>query len=50
VLRDEGEDVMGAFLAEHPEFRVHGEPMRTWPHRDDCDGFFACVLDRTGVR
>lgn len=47
VLRDEGEDVIAGFLAEHPEFVVHGEPMRTWPQRDDCDGFYAATLSRS---
>ncbi len=63
--RAECEDVVTAFLAEHPRFRV--EPasaaggrvpwarlmvpdgplagaIRTWPHRDDADGFFAVRL------
>jgi 16S rRNA (cytosine967-C5)-methyltransferase len=62
--RAECEDVVGAFLAAHPEFRVEAPPpsgrvpwsrlvdgagfVRTWPHRDDADAFFAARLVRLG--
>ncbi|MEQ1502550.1 MAG: RsmB/NOP family class I SAM-dependent RNA methyltransferase [Myxococcota bacterium] len=46
VLADEGEQVVDGFLAEHPGFRAARAPVRTWPHRDDCDGFFAADLAR----
>jgi 16S rRNA (cytosine967-C5)-methyltransferase len=60
--RVECEDVVAAFLRAHPEFRVEGPPdsgrvpwsrltdasgfIRTWPHRDDADAFFAARLVR----
>jgi 16S rRNA (cytosine967-C5)-methyltransferase len=60
--RAECEDVVGAFLGAHPEFRVEPPPaaarvpwdrltdgagfVRTWPHRDDADAFFAARLVR----
>ena len=60
--RVECEDVVAAFLAAHPAFRVEPpEPsprvpwarlvdaagyVRTWPHRDDADAFFAARLVR----
>ena len=57
VEPDENEQVIGNFLAEHPEFgRVdlsapkelvtsEGD-VRTWPHRDGCDGFFIAGLHK----
>jgi 16S rRNA (cytosine967-C5)-methyltransferase len=60
--RLECEDVVAAFVGAHPEFRVEGPPaservpwarlvdgagfVRTWPHRDDADAFFAARLVR----
>ena len=60
--RVECEDVVAAFLGAHPEFRVEppSDPsrvpwsrltdasgfVRTWPHRDDADAFFAARLVR----
>jgi 16S rRNA (cytosine967-C5)-methyltransferase len=60
--RAECEDVVAAFLGAHPEFRLEApEPsprvawarfvdasgfVRTWPHRDDADAFFAARLVR----
>jgi 16S rRNA (cytosine967-C5)-methyltransferase len=59
--RVECEDVVAAFLAAHPEFRVEAPAaarvpwarlvdasgfVRTWPHRDDADAFFAARLVR----
>jgi len=58
----ECEDVVAAFLGAHPDFRVEAPPpsprvpwerlvdaagfVRTWPHRDDADAFFAARLVR----
>ena len=60
VEREENEDVIEAFTRTHPDFaRVNlggtfssGIPgssslhLRTWPHRDGCDGFFVACLER----
>jgi 16S rRNA (cytosine967-C5)-methyltransferase len=43
---EEGPRQLERFVARHPHFRVDGEPLRTWPHRDDADGFFAARLLR----
>jgi 16S rRNA (cytosine967-C5)-methyltransferase len=43
---DEGPRQLARFVAAHPQFRIDGEPLRTWPHRDDADGFFAVRLVR----
>lgn len=64
VLREENDDVIADFLADHPEFQVmpakeilgkaralaigDGECLRLSPHRQGTDGFFAVVLRRTG--
>ncbi|HTA18406.1 MAG TPA: RsmB/NOP family class I SAM-dependent RNA methyltransferase, partial [Polyangia bacterium] len=58
----ECEDVVAAFLGARPDFRVEAPPpsprvpwerlvdaagfVRTWPHRDDADAFFAARLVR----
>jgi 16S rRNA (cytosine967-C5)-methyltransferase len=63
--RAECEDVVSAFVDTHPDFRVEGPPpsprvpwarlvdgagfVRTWPHRDDADAFFAARLVRLGA-
>jgi 16S rRNA (cytosine967-C5)-methyltransferase len=63
--RVECEDVVAAFLRAHPDFRVEAPPpsprvpwarltdgvgfVRTWPHRDDADAFFAARLVRLGA-
>ena len=47
VLRTENEDVVDAFLAGHPGWRL-GETLRTWPHRDDCDGFYVATVHAPG--
>ena len=65
LLREENEDVVSAFLAEHPEFTVAsaaealarrqitlpevGEFLRLWPHRHGTDGFFGAALNRAGT-
>jgi 16S rRNA (cytosine967-C5)-methyltransferase len=54
---DENEAVVNDFLDQHPEFskaRLELRPdlftdsgaVRTWPHRDDTDGFFVAALRR----
>jgi 16S rRNA (cytosine967-C5)-methyltransferase len=45
VLREEDEDQADAFLARHPGWTRVRE-LRTWPHVDGCDGFYAAVLAR----
>ena len=42
----EGPAQLARFLAAHPDFRADGEPLCTWPHRDDADGFFAVRMLR----
>jgi 16S rRNA (cytosine967-C5)-methyltransferase len=42
---EEGPARIAAFLAAHPDFRADAE-LRTWPHRDDSDAFFAARLVR----
>ena len=62
LLSEENEDVVGAFLAAHPDFRLvpvseilarHAirlpgseQYLRLYPHLHDTDGFFAAVLER----
>ena len=43
---EEGPRQLERFLGAHRAFRAEGEPLRTWPHRDDADGFFAVRLAR----
>jgi 16S rRNA (cytosine967-C5)-methyltransferase len=60
-LRAENQDVVSAFQAAHPEFRLMpanealaqqqipldtGDYLQLYPHRHGCDGFFAAVLVR----
>lgn len=42
----EGPAQLEAFLARHPDFVVDGAPLRTWPHRDGADAFFAARVVR----
>jgi 16S rRNA (cytosine967-C5)-methyltransferase len=55
--REEDEEVAAAFEAAHPQWRriapaadgavvTPGGFVRTWPHRDGADGFFAAVWQR----
>jgi 16S rRNA (cytosine967-C5)-methyltransferase len=46
--RAECDDVVAQFLARHPRFQPDHPPVRTWPHRDDADAFFAVRLRATG--
>ncbi|HEX8557682.1 MAG TPA: 16S rRNA (cytosine(967)-C(5))-methyltransferase RsmB [Pyrinomonadaceae bacterium] len=58
VEREENEEVVSAFLDANPDFRqseatpAHASALlptgaaRTWPHRDDVDGFFVAALER----
>ncbi|MCA1593848.1 MAG: 16S rRNA (cytosine(967)-C(5))-methyltransferase RsmB [Acidobacteria bacterium] len=60
VEREENEFVVAAFLQAHDDFRqikvtpAPGELLtptraaRTWPHRDDVDGFFVATLEKQG--
>ena len=65
LLREENEQIIDAFVTEHPEFVERscaeilrqqeiaigaGERMRLWPHVHGTDGFFAAVLERTAPR
>jgi 16S rRNA (cytosine967-C5)-methyltransferase len=58
----ENQDIVTAFLATHPRFRLlpanavlaqqkilldTGEYLQLWPHHHGCDGFFAAVMERT---
>jgi 16S rRNA (cytosine967-C5)-methyltransferase len=43
---EEGPAQIERFLAAHPELARDGEPLVTWPHRDDADAFFAVRLVR----
>jgi 16S rRNA (cytosine967-C5)-methyltransferase len=46
VLAVENDDVIGAFLAGHPEFEPEGAPRRWTPHGHATDGFTATPLRR----
>jgi len=59
VEPEENEQVVDDFIAKHPEFgRVDPSApkelvttagyVRTWPHRDGCDGFFIACFERRG--
>jgi 16S rRNA (cytosine967-C5)-methyltransferase len=45
---EEGPRQTARFLDEHRAFSAEGEPLSTWPHRDDADAFFAVRLRRAG--
>jgi 16S rRNA (cytosine967-C5)-methyltransferase len=62
LLREENEDIVDAFIAEHPGFVERscaeilrqqdiaidvGERLRLWPNVHGTDGFFAAVLERS---
>ena len=44
---EENDQVVDAFCAAHPEFRRDGEVLRTLPHRDGLEAFFAAMLVKT---
>ena len=62
LLTEENEEIVDAFLAAHPDFRLvsakdvlarqgvklegGGEYLRLLPHVHDTDGFFAAVMER----
>jgi 16S rRNA (cytosine967-C5)-methyltransferase len=46
ISRVESDDVIDAFLAEHPDFVADRPPVRTAPDRDGTDGFFIAHLCR----
>jgi 16S rRNA (cytosine967-C5)-methyltransferase len=58
VEREENEDVVAAFLSSVEDFRqvearpatvlLPGGAARTWPHREDVDGFFVAAFERAG--
>jgi 16S rRNA (cytosine967-C5)-methyltransferase len=51
VEREENEDVVQDFLATDDHFQLVST-VRTWPHREGCDGFFIAVIKkatRTGL-
>jgi 16S rRNA (cytosine967-C5)-methyltransferase len=62
VEREENEEVAAALLGSREDFRqVEATPAptslllpsgaaRTWPHRDDVDGFFVAALEKRGGR
>jgi 16S rRNA (cytosine967-C5)-methyltransferase len=43
VEREENEGVIQEILARDDRFRLL-KTTRTWPHRDECDGFFIAIL------
>jgi 16S rRNA (cytosine967-C5)-methyltransferase len=43
---EEGPQQLQRLLARHPQFALAGEPLVTWPHRDDADAFYAVRLRR----
>ncbi|HEX8188375.1 MAG TPA: 16S rRNA (cytosine(967)-C(5))-methyltransferase RsmB [Pyrinomonadaceae bacterium] len=58
VEREENEEVVAAFLRSHPDFKQVGAApaparlllpdgsARTWPQRDDVDGFYVAAMER----
>ena len=49
LLSEENENQVAAFVKDHPEFEVSGEPLKLTPAQHDTDGFFAAVLKRNPV-
>jgi 16S rRNA (cytosine967-C5)-methyltransferase len=45
VEKEENEEVVAVFLQSHEDFR-QTQVARTWPQRDDVDGFFLASLER----
>ena len=46
LLSEENENQVAAFVKDHPEFEISGEPLKLTPAQHDTDGFFAAVLKR----
>ncbi len=46
VEREENEEVIEDFLASDDRFHPL-ETVRTWPHREGCDGFFIASFERS---
>jgi 16S rRNA (cytosine967-C5)-methyltransferase len=46
ISRAESDDVIGAFLAAHPDYAADGPYERTAPDRDGTDGFFTARIQR----
>lgn len=44
---EENDEVVSAFLSANPEFQARGETLRTLPHRDGLEAFFAAMLVKT---
>jgi len=65
LLAEENEDIVTAFLAAHPDFKLtpvkdilerqgiklkaNTDYLRLYPHLHDTDGFFAAVLERSAT-
>jgi len=43
---EENEEVIRAFLEKHPEFETESEPLKTFPHIDNMDGFFSVRMKK----
>ena len=46
LLAEENENQVAAFVKDHPEFEISGEPLHLTPAQHDTDGFFAAALKR----
>ncbi len=46
---EENEEVITAFLEQHPEFETESEPLKTFPHKDNMDGFFSVRMKKKRV-
>ena len=44
VFHRENEDIVKKFLAENADFELEGEMQMLFPHINDTDGFFYCIL------
>ena len=49
LLAEENENQVAAFMKDHPEFELSGDPLKLTPAQNDTDGFFAAVLKRKPV-
>ncbi|MCL2062217.1 MAG: methyltransferase domain-containing protein [Firmicutes bacterium] len=47
VFKEENDRVAQRFLSARPDFTLHGEAARFFPHTDGCDGFFVAVFVKT---